>query len=139
VVVVILIAVAWIVDSLVFRESLAEWGVPEFILPGVGALVGLYALMIAAARRWARWGYAFTGRELHVASGWLVARHTIVPALRVQHIDVQQGALQRLFGVATLVLHTAGVLNNAVMLPGISREEAERIRDAIRERIGTEG
>lgn len=136
--VLVAVLIALILDSFVFREVLAEWGASQFAVPAFVAVVGLYAVVALARGRWARWGYAFTGREIHVASGWLIARHTIVPALRVQHIDVEQGALQRLFGVATLVLHTAGVINNAVALPGISRAEAETIRDAIRERIGAE-
>lgn len=120
----------------VLEEQLAELGIPQWAPAAVIALAGLYALL-SAERRWRRWGYAFTGRELHVASGWLVHVHTIVPVSRVQHIDVAQGALQRVFGVATLVLHTAGTDNSVVGLPGVTRATAEDIRDAIRTQIGS--
>ena len=72
-----------------------------------------------------------------LASGWLVHVHTIVPVSRVQHIDVMQGALQRLFRVSTLVLHTAGTDNSVVALPGVTSATAEQIRDAIRVKIGS--
>ena len=88
-----------------------------------------------APGRWRRWGYAFTERELHVARGWLVRVHTVVPVARVQHIDVSQGPLERGAGVATLRLHTAGTEGSLVTLPGISAARAEEIRDAIRARI----
>lgn len=114
-----------------------EW-LPVWAAPVVLALIGLWTVSIAAPRRWARWGWAWTGRELHVAQGWLTRSHTIVPALRVQHIDVTQGPVERMFGVATLVLHTAGTANSEVHLPGIARETAERIRDAIRARLSGE-
>lgn len=113
-----------------------EW-VPVWAAPLVIALVGIWTVLLAP-RRWARWGWAWTGRELHVASGWLVRSHTIVPAARVQHIDVTQGPVQRIFGVATLVLHTAGTANSEVDLPGISRATAEEIRDAIREHLSSD-
>lgn len=111
-----------------------EW-LPVWAAPLVVLLLAGWSIGVAAPRRWARWGWAWTGRELHVASGWLHLRHTIVPAARVQHIDVAQGPLERMFGVATLVLHTAGTANSEVHLPGIARQTAEEIRDAIREQL----
>lgn len=120
-----------------FLEGRVEW-LPVWAPPALCVIIGLWAAGIAPPRRWARWGWAFTGTELHVASGWLTRSHTIVPAARVQHIDVAQGPLERAFGVATLVLHTAGTSNSQVSLPGISRQTADEIRDAIRARLGTE-
>ena len=111
-----------------------EW-LPIWAAPTVIVLLGLWSVLFAAPRRWARWGWAWTGKELHVASGWLTQSHTIVPASRVQHIDVTQGPIERMFGIATLVLHTAGTANSEVHLPGIARDTAEQIRDAIREHL----
>lgn len=127
---------AVIVPFLALPFLFEAWGVPLWTPAAVVLVLGLY-LMASAARRWRRWGYAFTGRELHVASGWLVHVHTIVPVARVQHIDVVQGALQRLFGVSTLVLHTAGTDHSVVALPGVTRGTAEEIRNAIRVTIGS--
>lgn len=106
-------------------------------ISGVALLAGIWLAVIAPPRRWRHWGYAFTGRELHVAHGWWTRIHTIVPVVRVQHIDVAQGPLERTFGVARLMLHTAGTDQTVVTLPGITRATAEEVRDAIRERIGS--
>lgn len=99
--------------------------------------LALWTLFVAPGREWKRCGYAFTGRELHIAEGWLTRIHVIVPVSRVQHIDVVQGPVERLFGVARLLLFTAGTQMAAVPLGGITRETAEEIRDAIRVRIGS--
>lgn len=107
------------------------------LVAGPVALLAVWMVALSPQPRWRRWGYAFTGSELHVAHGWLTQLHTIVPVSRVQHIDVGQGPLERTFGVATLTLHTAGTANSVVVLPGITRETAEAIRDAIRQRIGS--
>lgn len=130
------IAVAMVTALTWGISHVAEW-LPLWLAPLAVALIGAWSIALAP-RRWARWGWAWTGRELHVASGWLTRSHTIVPASRVQHIDVTQGPFERFFGVATLVLHTAGTANSQVELPGISRETAEGIRDAIREHLSSD-
>ncbi|GAA3718661.1 hypothetical protein GCM10022268_28690 [Sphingomonas cynarae] len=62
----------------------------------------------------------------------------MVPLSRVQHIDVSQGPVERAFGVARLILHTAGTSHAVVVLPGLSRVKAEELRDSIRVRIRPE-
>ncbi|WP_396592608.1 PH domain-containing protein [Brevundimonas sp. R86498] len=132
-------ALGWLV--LAAMAAVADAGLqwrmefPPGVVAGPVLMFGLISIFYLVPGRWRRWGYAFTGRELHVASGWLVRVHTIVPVSRVQHIDVSQGPIERGAGVATLSLHTAGTENSLVVLPGISRERAESIRDAIRARI----
>lgn len=98
-------------------------------------VLGLLAVLWVAPGRWNRWRYAFTGTELHVARGWLFRLHTVVPVVRVQHIDVAQGPLERGARVATLQLHTAGTEHSLVVLPGLALAQAEAIRDAIRAQI----
>lgn len=110
-------------------------GIPFGVLAGPVLGLGVVTVVFLVPGRWRRWGYAFTDRELHVASGWLTRVHTIVPVARVQHIDVSQGPIERATGVASLSLHTAGTANSLVVLPGITRQRAEEIRDAIRGRI----
>ena len=57
------------------------------------------------------------------------------PFVRVQHIDVTRGPFDKMFGTATLVVHTAGTHNSIVTLPGLSPERAAEIREAIRSEI----
>lgn len=113
-------------------------GVPAWPIPLTVALVALWAVAVAPRRRWAAWGWAVEGEEMHVAHGVWTQVHTVVPLTRVQHIDVAQGPFERMFGVARLVLHTAGTAHAIVTLPGISRPDAERLRDTIRGQIRAE-
>jgi membrane protein YdbS with pleckstrin-like domain len=53
----------------------------------------------------------------------------------VQHIDVAQGPIQRMLGLATLVLNTAGTRGAAVRLPGLLHGQAEGMREQIRGKI----
>lgn len=105
---------------------------PAFVVVG---LIALWSVVVAPRRRWRAWGWALAEDELHVGWGVWTRVHTIVPLARVQHIDVAQGPLERAFGVARLIVHTAGTAHATVVLPGITRETAEGLRDTIRGHI----
>ena len=132
-------AIGWLTLSAIvaIADAFLHWrfSTPFGFLAGLTLALSVVSVVFLVSGRWRRWGYAFTDRELHVAHGWFTQRHTIVPVSRVQHIDVSQGPLERGAGVATLSLHTAGTERNLVILPGISRQRAEEIRDVIRSRI----
>ena len=106
------------------------------LLPLVIAAV--WIVFFAPARRFSRWGYRMDADELQVQHGMLTQVHTVVPLDRIQHLDLAQGPLERSFGVSRLIVHTAGTLHSQVLLPGLPRETAERMRDEIRARIRQE-
>ena len=121
--------------------EIALWHATEIpnglvLLPLIVAIA--FLVFVAPRRRYEALGYALDGEELRVASGLWVRTETVVPLKRVQHIDVSQGPVERAFAVTRLVLHTAGTMNSLVLLPGLSRETAEAIRDEIRARIRRE-
>lgn len=108
-------------------------------LPSVGVpLLALLCLATVPQRVYARIGYSLTNRWLRVVRGWMFHTDTIVPLVRVQHIDVRRGPAEKLFGVATLVVHTAGTHNSIVTVPGLSPDRAAEIRDVIREHVRTD-
>ena len=101
-------------------------------------LLGLLSIVVAPQRIYRRLGYALTERVLQVVRGWMFHTDTVVPLVRVQHLDVVRGPLDKMFGTATLVVHTAGTHNSIVTLPGLSPERAAEIRDIIREHVRTD-
>ena len=105
------------------------------VAPALVGAIGLSAVMVAADRIYRRLGYAIDGRVLRTVRGWLFHTDTVVPFVRVQHIDVTRGPVDKFFDTASLVVHTAGTHNSIVVLPGLSPERAAEIRDAIRSEI----
>jgi uncharacterized protein len=105
------------------------------LLPALAGLIGLSSTLVAPDRVYRRLGYAIDGRLLRTVRGWLFHTDTVVPFVRVQHIDVTRGPIDKMFGIATLVVHTAGTHNSVVTLPGLSPQRAAEIRDAIRSEI----
>jgi hypothetical protein len=116
----------------------AELGLPHGIVILPLLLPIGWAVLVAPARRYRAWGYAMDQEELQVRRGIFTRVHTVVPLDRVQHIDIAQGPLERSLGLWRLIVHTAGTLHSEVVLPGLARETAERMRDEIRTRIRAE-
>ncbi|MFL6801884.1 MAG: PH domain-containing protein, partial [Sphingomicrobium sp.] len=89
-------------------------------------------------RVYRRLRYGMGERLLQVVRGWLLHTDTVVPLVRVQHLDVTRGPFDKMFGTASLVIHTAGTHNSIVALPGLSPDRAAEMRDVIREHVRTD-
>ena len=129
--------VLWVAGSVADQLLLADtavYGLPSTAVP----ILAIISLTTAPQRIYARLRYRLTDRFLQVMRGWLFHTDTIVPLVRVQHLDVTRGPLDKLFGTATLVVHTAGTHNSVVTLPGLGPERAAEIRDSIREHVRTD-
>ena len=101
-------------------------------------LVALYLIVRVPLRRYQARGYQLGSDRLRVVRGLLFRSDTVVPFGRVQHIDVHQGPLERAYGLATLVLHTAGTHNASVALPGLGHADATAMREEIRAHVKRE-
>lgn len=122
-----------ILDRTLLDDSQFQ-GAPTIALP----LFALIALVAAPQRIYARLRYGLGDRLMQVVRGWLFHVDTVVPFVRVQHVDVTRGPLDKMFGTASLVVHTAGTHNSTVTLPGLSPGRAAEIRDIIREHVRTD-
>lgn len=107
-----------------------------FLVP-VTFLFGWLVLM-APLRRYHARGYQMGPDRLRVVRGILFRSDTVVPFGRVQHLDVEQGPVERFYGLARLVLHTAGNHNASVILPGLAHEDAVAMREEIRAHVRRE-
>jgi membrane protein YdbS with pleckstrin-like domain len=98
---------------------------------------GAFALLVIAlwwfwpSLVWQHLAYRITPDLLVIQRGVLWRTETRVPRTRIQHTDVSQGPLERSFGLATLVVHTAGTRFATVDLPGLLTSDAEALRDAL--------
>jgi membrane protein YdbS with pleckstrin-like domain len=102
---------------------------PVWIATGVVLLVVLVRLVFLR-RSLRSWGYAERADDLLVRHGLLYRRLSIVPYGRMQFVDVTAGPLERMFGLATVQLHTAAAASDA-KIPGLPPAEATRLRDRL--------
>jgi membrane protein YdbS with pleckstrin-like domain len=111
---------------------------PFGLFLGPTLLFCIWIVLDMPTRRYRAKGYDLGEDRLRVVGGVLFRKDTIVPFGRVQHLDVEQGPIERAFGLATLVLHTAGNHNSSVRLPGLANELAIEMREIIRAHIKRE-
>ena len=102
----------------------------------VGAVVAV-AGAAGAVLAWRRWRWSAWADALELRHGVVVHRASLVPYHRIQQIDVERGPLERMLGLAHLVLRTASATTDAV-LPGIPAEEADDLRRHLLARAGVD-
>ena len=134
--------VGWLATAVLSLVAVAGLGV--FLIaarPGWAAATLVAGLMAAGLVAFGWWqqvwppleyrhaSYRVDANGLEIRRGVYFRAVTNVPRSRVQHTDVAQGPLQRRFGLATLIVHTAGNESAVVELPGLTHDIALAIRD----------
>ena len=109
------------------------------VLPDIVAYVGIHL-------RYDTTWYVLTDRSLRIRRGIVIVRETTISFENVQNVEVRQGPVQRHFGIADLVVQTAGGGAKVdhghgspsggahrALLQGL--DDAEEVRDAILDRV----
>ncbi|GAA0731835.1 PH domain-containing protein [Sphingomonas japonica] len=121
---------AIVIDQTLLRDTPFR-GVLSIAVP----LIAMPIVLVVPQRRYLRLRYRLTNQILQSVQGWLFQTDTLVPLVRVQHLDVTRGPLDKMFGTASLVVHTAGTHNSTVTVNGLAPERAAEIREIIRENV----
>ncbi|MBM7694583.1 membrane protein YdbS with pleckstrin-like domain [Peribacillus deserti] len=132
----------WRVSGFLF--SLLEWGIaagavilsaifniPKWIpiLLFVLALVcTLIAVFILPSLRLKHWRYEVREKEIEIQKGMFVIKRTLVPMVRVQHVDTKQGPILAKYGLSSVEISTAATTHE---IPAIDNREAEQLRKYI--------
>jgi uncharacterized protein len=98
-------------------------------------LLAAYWVWAIPQRRYNRWGYTAGTDRLRIVRGYLFYSDTVVPYGRIQHMDVDQGPIERPYGLATFSAHTAGTHGSTIVLPGLLHADALVLRECIRDYI----
>lgn len=96
-------------------------------------LIFLGQSLLLTPRRVRAIGYREGTSELTVGSGLLFRSVSTLPMGRIQSVTLSQGPILRRFGLAELSIKSAAGLGG-VTVPGLPREEAERLRARLMER-----
>ena len=116
----VVVGIAW---SVSWYWCLLAW---PFVLMTVFMPLNVYL------KQWyQKYGYYLDDDKLAIRRGVFWRHHISVPISRVQHVDVNSGPLDRRYGLAKLVVNTAGTHYAQTSLPGLTREEAHAVRDQL--------
>ncbi|WP_251231748.1 PH domain-containing protein [Adlercreutzia aquisgranensis] len=107
------------------EESSWAWGV-------CGAMAAIYAVLLVLLLavippiRYARWRYQISPDYLQIERGIVWRKRFVIPFIRVQNTDTQQGPVLRMFGLSSVTVATAA---GEHAIPGLDSEEAAQVRD----------
>lgn len=95
----------------------------------VGGMLGF--LLLTGFVKWMRYTYRVEDDELRIEYGVLVRKRSFIPRHRIQVIDISSGILQRMFGLVSLNVQTAGGSTPGATINALTREEAEWIKETL--------
>ena len=88
-------------------------------------------------QRYRVWGFDIGSDAVTLERGVVTRVNSVVPFVRVQHVDSQRGPIERLAGLSSVVVYTAGSRGADITIPGLRPERAEAIQAELR-RLATE-
>ncbi len=101
----------------------------------VAALVlgGILVAILAAETfvpevRYRRWRWEVREEEVRLQEGLIVVSQTVIPMVRVQHVDTAQGPIMRSLGLSDVHIWTAAGKHT---IPALADAHAEQLRDRI--------
>jgi membrane protein YdbS with pleckstrin-like domain len=132
-----LLGVAGLAGVLLLLDRLADAYVPTMLIPIVVGLALVTAWMWAPLE-YQSWSYQVREQQLWAQRGVLSRTTSVIPYVRIQHVDTRQDVVERALGLARVVVFTAGIRGAELVLPGLPADEANQLRDRLAELAGVE-
>ena len=126
----IVVVLAVIATSAMAAADGPVW-VPVVAAAAVLALIGLAAVLQTMSIR--HLGYLVREHDLSLRQGVIVRVTSTIPYNRVQHVGVDRGPIERLYGLATLQLRSAG---GVIGISGLTTDDANRLKELVTARAG---
>jgi uncharacterized protein len=122
-------AVVMLVVLLVLAGPTDMLDVPWWVLVLVAVLLAAYVAVVPQWRYLVhRW--EVTDTAVYTQTGWWTRERRIAPMSRIQTVDHVEGAISRLFGLATVTVTTASAAG-ALAIVGLDKDVARRLVDEL--------
>lgn len=105
-----------------------------YINAAIIIIVGLLFLntFIYPAIEYAQWKYMINEDKIEFSEGIYSVTTTIIPMVRIQHIKINQGPINKIFNLADISIFTAGGTHK---IPNIEMEKAQEISEFLKNKI----
>lgn len=110
-------------------ETITERGfLPWIILAFVAALLLGFVIphMI-----WRAKGFRMRNHDVHYEDGIIWHKVTSLPFMRIQHVELESGPIERLFKLTTVKFYSAGGGSADMKIPGLKFATASKIRATV--------
>ena len=123
------LAIAVLVAIVCFLTYYFEW--PSFIVYIAIALiliVGFTFIWLFPNIRWDHWRYEVREHEIEIQYGLFIVKRTLIPMVRVQHVDTSQGPILKKYDLANISISTAATTH---IIPMLVTSDADSLRSRI--------
>jgi len=111
------------------------WDWPWAVIVTVLVLLATYVVVMPQWRyRVHRW--EATQTAVYTQTGWWTLERRIAPMSRIQTVDYVEGAIARLFGLASVTVTTASAAG-ALVIEGLDKARARELTDELTTRADT--
>ncbi|KEH99302.1 PH domain-containing protein [Clostridium massiliodielmoense] len=117
---------------IVFNDKLGKYGFVANIVVGIIIFILIVDVLINPIIEYKQWKYIITEDRIEFVHGIYFLTTTIIPMVRIQHIDIEEGPINRLYKLAKITIHTAGGTHK---IEGLPKEKAQEISEYIKDRI----
>ncbi len=120
-----------IAPDLIIRNLGTKWPLFPFALPLIAFVVigGLTQWIVGKSYQCYR--YELGENDLGVAKGVFWKSWRFVNRNRIQHVDLTSGPVARALGLVEVSIFVGGMPTAAVVIPGLSMSEGERLRSTL--------
>lgn len=100
----------------------------QYVVLGVWIVSAFCGIYLFPKIRWNRWRYEVRDQEIEIQSGLFIVERTLVPMIRVQHVDTIQGPILKKYNLSEMSISTAATTH---IIPALLMEEADELRARI--------
>lgn len=113
-------------------EKYYWWMLIPYVLVGVWGIISMFLI----SKNYAITGYAIRQRDIVHRTGVIFRNITTIPFNRIQHVEITQGPIAKMFGLAALKIFTAGGSGADLQIQGLKKEDAQGIKEFITQKVG---
>ena len=125
------IFLALVAAGAVFLTMKFDWPIwIQWTMITVVILSIICSIILFPSIRWKIWRYEVREQEIEIQSGLFVVTRTLIPMVRVQHVDTEQGPILKKYNLANISISSAATTHT---IPMLEIEDADLLRMKISE------
>lgn len=135
--------ILWAITALVISiltYLIIELQDPFVFVPVIGIfIIGFILNYLLTYLSFQNKAYAVRMHDIIYQTGWLIKTTHFCPIQKIQHCSIHSGVFERKFGLAKIQLFTSGENDSDITIPGLTADEAMKIKTLVLAQKGGNG
>ena len=120
-----------LIDTFIFTEEITAYSIYIYALfTSFFGLIFLFLIFSFPKRM-----YVVRDKDISYKAGLFTKKITTVPFSRIQHVEIDEKPISRIFNLASISVFTAGDSSDDLEIKGINKEKALQIKEFISTKI----